>query len=109
MEKLLHVHRPLFLFIMRVAIIPIFIVVTCTGVVLATESKGQEALKKKISIEVKNQEMQVLLSKLEEIADIRFIYSPEVVPVHKMVSIEANNDALGTVLQKLLSPHRILF
>jgi hypothetical protein len=109
MEKLLHVHRPLFLFIMRVAIIPIFIVVTCTGVVLATESKGQEALKKKISIEVKNQEMQVLLSKLEEIAGIRFIYSPEVVPVHKMVSIEANNDALGIVLQKILSPHHILF
>ena len=49
MEKLLHVHRPLFLFIMRVAIIPIFIIVTCTGVVLATESKGQEALKKKIA------------------------------------------------------------
>ncbi len=109
MEKLLHVHRPLFLFIMRVAIIPIFIVVTCTGVVLATESKGQEALKKKISIEVKNQEMQVLLSKLEEVAGIRFIYSPEVIPVHKKVSIQANNDALGEVLQKVLAPHRILF
>ncbi len=105
MEKPLHVHSTLLLFVMKAAIIPMIAVIAASGVVLATESRGQEALKKKISLEVRNQEMLVLLNKIEEAAGIRFIYSPDVVPVRDKVSLRAHNDAVGSVLRRLFSPY----
>lgn len=105
MEKPLHVHSTFFLFVMKAAIIPIIAVLAASGVVLATESRGQEALKKKISLEVRDQQMLVLLNKIEEAANIKFIYSPDVVPVHDKVSLRATNDALGKVLERLFAPY----
>ncbi|HEY9487061.1 MAG TPA: TonB-dependent receptor plug domain-containing protein, partial [Chryseosolibacter sp.] len=105
MEKPLHVLPTFLFFVMKAAIIPIIVVLAGSGVVLATESRGQEALKKKISLEVKDQEMLVLLVKIEETADIKFIYSPDVVPVRDKVSLRANNDALGKVLARLFAPY----
>jgi TonB-linked SusC/RagA family outer membrane protein len=105
MEKPLHVHSTFFLFVMKAAIIPIIAVLAASGVVLATESRGQEALKKKISLEVRDQQMLVLLNKIEEVANIKFIYSPDVVPVHEKVSLRATNDALGKVLERLFAPY----
>jgi TonB-linked SusC/RagA family outer membrane protein len=109
MEKPLHVHAPFFFFIMKAAIIPVIAILAGSGVVLATESRGQEVLEKKISLEVRNQEMLILLTKIEEAANIRFIYSPQVIPVHNRVSLKANNDTLGEVLRRLLAPYDILF
>lgn len=109
MEKLLHVHSPFFWLIMRVAIIPMITVLICSSVVFATESRGQEALKKKISVEVENQEMLVLLNKIEKIAGIKFIYSPEVIPVHRKITLRATDDVLGEVLEKLLTPYDVIF
>jgi TonB-linked SusC/RagA family outer membrane protein len=109
MEKSLHVHRSFFMFIMRVAMIPVLIVLTCSGMALATETHGQEALNRRISLDVENQEMITLLNKIEEAAGVRFIYSPEVVPVHEKVSLKATNDELDEVLQRLFSPYAIAF
>jgi TonB-dependent starch-binding outer membrane protein SusC len=109
MEKLLHVHPPFLLFIMRVTLIPIITVLAFSGVALATESLGQEALKRKISVQAEDQEMSGLLARIEEAADIRFIYSPEVIPVREKVTLKADNDALGDVLKKLLAPYRVAF
>lgn len=105
MEKPLHVHSTFLFFVMKAAIIPMIAVLAASGVVLATESRGQEALKKKISIEVRDQQMLVLLNKIEEAAGIRFIYSPDVVPVRDKVSLRAHNDPLGNVLKRLFAPY----
>ena len=53
--------------------------------------------------------MSGLLTRIEEAANIRFIYSPEVIPVREKVNLRVENDALGNVLKKLLAPYRIAF
>lgn len=97
------------MFIMRVAMIPVLAILTCSGMALATETRGQEALDRRISLDVENQEMITLLTKIEEAAGVRFIYSPEVVPVHEKVSLKADNDELNLVLQRLFLPYAIAF
>lgn len=94
---------------MKAAIIPVIAILAGSGVVLATESRGQEVLDKRISLDVRDQEMLVLLARIEEAAGIRFIYSPEVIPVRDKVSLRVKNDALGKVLKELLGPYDIVF
>ncbi|HTF20152.1 MAG TPA: SusC/RagA family TonB-linked outer membrane protein, partial [Chryseolinea sp.] len=109
MEKPLQIHSPIILFIMKAAIIPIITILATSGVVLATESWGQEVLDKKISLDVRNQELVVVLGEIERAARIRFVYSPQVIPVSNEVSLRANNDTLGDVLKKLFDPYRVVF
>jgi TonB-dependent starch-binding outer membrane protein SusC len=89
--------------------IPVLFVLTCSGMALATETHGQEALDRRISLNVENQEMITLLSKIEEAAGVRFIYSPEIVPVHEKVTLKVNDDELDAVLQRVFSPYAIAF
>ncbi|MEX2232088.1 MAG: TonB-dependent receptor [Cyclobacteriaceae bacterium] len=109
MEKLLRTHSSFVLFFMKVAIIPVIAVVACSGVVLATESRGQEVLERKISLVVKNKKMLIVFGEIEKAAGIRFVYSPQVIPVRDEVSLRANDDTLGDVLEKLLTPYDIVF
>lgn len=109
MEKPLRAHSSFFLFFMKTAIIPVIVVLACSGVVMATESKGQGVLDRKISLVITNKEMQVAFSEIERVAGIRFVYSPEVIPVHNEVSIRAQDDTLGEVLRRLLAPYSIVF
>jgi TonB-linked SusC/RagA family outer membrane protein len=94
---------------MKAAIIPVIVILAGSGVVLATESSGQEVLKRKISIELKDKQMSLLLAKLEEVANIRFVYSPEVIPVENRASVNAYRQPLGEVLTELLGPYHITF
>lgn len=109
MEKLLRTHSSFFLFFMKVAIIPVIAVLTCSGVVLATESRGQEVLERKISLVVKNKKMLIVFGEIEKAAGIRFVYGPQVIPVRDEVSLRTNDDTLGDVLEKLLAPYDIVF
>lgn len=109
MEKPLRAHSSFFFFFMKTAIIPVIVVLACSGVVMATESKGQGVLDRKISLVITNKEMQVAFSEIERVAGIRFVYSPEVIPVHNEVSIRAQDDTLGEVLRRLLAPYGIVF
>lgn len=109
MEKLLRTHSSFFLFFMKAAIIPVIAVLACSGVVLATESRGQEVLDRKISLVVKNKKMLIVFGEIEKVAGIRFVYSPQVIPVRDEVSLRASDDTLGDVLEKLLAPYDIVF
>jgi TonB-dependent starch-binding outer membrane protein SusC len=109
MEKSLQGHSSFFLIFMKLAVIPIVTIIIFSGVTLAIDSRGQEVLKRKISLNEENQELSLLLKKIEELTKIKFIYSPQVIPVNNKVTVHANNDELSDVLKKLLSPYDIVF
>ena len=94
---------------MKAAIIQLSIILAASGVVLATESKGQEVLDKRISLNIKNRELVSVFGEIERAADIKFVYSPQVIPVRTEVSLRANNETLGEVLEKLLGPFDVVF
>lgn len=109
MEKSLQRQSSFFLIFMKVAVIPIIVLIIFSGVASAIDSSGQEVLKKKISLDAENQELSTLLKKIEELTKIKFIYSPQVIPVHDKVSVHAHNDELNKVLKNLLSPYDVVF
>ncbi|WP_276365517.1 TonB-dependent receptor [Chryseolinea sp. H1M3-3] len=109
MEKSLHGHSPFFLIFMKVAVVPIIAIMVFSGVTLAIDSRGQEILKKKISLSAENQELSLLLKRIEELTKIKFIYSPQVIPVHDRVTINAHNDELNKVLKTILTPYQVIF
>lgn len=109
MEKSLQGHSFFFLIFMKVAVIPIFAIMVCSGMALAIDSSGQEVLKEKISLDAENQKLSTLLKKIENLTNIKFIYSPQIIPVNDKVSVHAYNDELSEVLENLLSPYNIVF
>ncbi|MDH7461780.1 TonB-dependent receptor [Chitinophagaceae bacterium 26-R-25] len=100
MKKLTH---PIALAIMRISLIQFFLVV---GVFCsyAKTSEGQNVLDKKVSLHLKNEKIKNVLSELEKISDVKFVYSPEIIGSSRKVNVDANGKKLDLVLQELLNP-----
>lgn len=105
MKKLTH---SIALAIMRISLVQFFLVV---GVFCsyAKTSEGQNVLDKKVSLHLKNEKVKNVLSELEKISDVKFVYSPEIIRSSTKVNVNANNKKLNFVLQELLNPLDVKF
>lgn len=72
-------------------------------------ASSQAVWQKRISLQADNKEVKAILSQISEQAGVKFIYSAEKIPVKKTVSLQANNETLGDVLNKLLTPLAIAY
>ncbi|MVT09954.1 SusC/RagA family TonB-linked outer membrane protein [Chitinophaga tropicalis] len=73
----------------------------------AAASGIQDALDRKISIELKDVLLKDALDRIGNLADVSFIYAgTKVVAVNK-VTITAHNEKVGDLLNKLLKPHSL--
>src|SRR5688572_18188237 len=89
-------------FLMRVSVIQITMLIALTTIVFAVDSNGQQALERKVSIDVTNEEITNVLTRLEKLAFVNFTYSPEVVKQGSdKVSLKVVNASLGSVLEQL--------
>jgi TonB-linked SusC/RagA family outer membrane protein len=61
-------------------------------------------LNTKININAQQKEVKTILSQISKMANVKFVYSAQKVPAHKIVSLQANEEKLADVLQKLLAP-----
>ena len=67
-------------------------------------SQAQPVFSKKISLNVKNEEVKNVLGQIEKQTKVNFVYSPEIVQASRKVTMEANNKVLSQVLDELLLP-----
>jgi len=95
--------RSVIIAIMKLSIIPALLLsfVCCT---FANPSKSQDLLNKKISIKVKLEEVQAILSEIEKLSGGKFMYSPEIIESSRKVSLNAKNEKVSEVLNRLLQP-----
>lgn len=70
----------------------------------ATASGIQDALDKKISLELKNVLLKEALDKIGNLADVSFIYAGNKTIVSNKVDVSAHNEKVGDLLKKLLNP-----
>tara|TARA_R110002124_G_scaffold89812_1_gene229525 strand:- start:904 stop:4374 length:3471 start_codon:yes stop_codon:yes gene_type:complete len=63
-----------------------------------------QALDKIVTLHAENQEVPYVLQKLEKQTEVRFVFSPQVIRSGQRVTINLNQERLGTVLEKLLAP-----
>ena len=94
---------------MRVAMMPFLIVMTFSGIALALETSAQDALQKKISLQIQEGTVNDILHRIENITDVKFIYSPQVIQVEQKVSIQARNERLRDVLDEVFLPLHIVY
>jgi iron complex outermembrane receptor protein len=74
-----------------------------------TDGKGQELLDRNVSVNFNKIEMQDALNKIEKATDVKFIYSSKVIDADKKVSLNAQNQRLADVLDKLFVPMGITY
>jgi TonB-dependent starch-binding outer membrane protein SusC len=88
---------------MKISIIPaVLLAFVCCS--YANNSSGQDLLKKKITLRVKQEEVTSVLKEIERLTEGRFMYSPELIQSYRKVSIVANNEKVSDVLNRLLQP-----
>ncbi|WP_428667387.1 TonB-dependent receptor [Runella sp.] len=97
----------LLLKIMRITCYQLFLTILCTSFGYAIDTKAQELLERKISVQVANQEIGRALERIEKVADVRFMYSPQLISSKRKVTLVAKNERLSTILEGLLRPLNI--
>ena len=88
---------------MRLAIIPIILMSSVLSA-YATDASGQEVLKTKISIDVKNSDLKTVLEKVQMISDIKFAFSSNIINVSKKISFSVEDKAISEILNRYMQP-----
>jgi TonB-dependent SusC/RagA subfamily outer membrane receptor len=70
---------------------------------------AEDVLNRKISLVVEQQEVRSILNEISKLAEIKFVYSAQRIPCRKKVSIQAQDERLGDVLNSLLEPLDVLY
>jgi TonB-linked SusC/RagA family outer membrane protein len=88
----------------------IALLVTCfSGMIHAGPGIGEDVLNKRISLVVDKQEVKTVLTKISQLAEIKFVYSAQRIPTRKKVTMEVHDQKVGEVLNSLLGPLDILY
>ncbi|ACT93441.1 TonB-dependent receptor [Dyadobacter fermentans] len=94
---------------MRTTVGPLLLVLGFIHLSWARTAAGQELLNRSISITVQEKSLKSVLHLIEKQAEIKFSYSPQVVPVQQRVTLNAENRSLGEVLDLILKPVQVRY
>ncbi|GAB2796231.1 TonB-dependent receptor [Rhabdobacter roseus] len=89
---------------MRITFTQLLLSMLLVSVTYAHESKAQELLKRRITLTMEDQTIKTVLSSIEQLAEVKFLYSSNVVNSGRKISVSATNEPLGLVLSKVLQP-----
>ena len=103
MKKNRRVHDLIFT-IMRITVIQCFLAYLFVGITLAYDGKGQSALSQKITLDVENQQVKLILRQLEKQSNVRFVFSSKLIQSDRKATIKLQNSQLSMVLDALLKP-----
>lgn len=96
-----------FLSVMKFSAVQVCLIALFSSVLMAHNSKGQDVLNTRVSINLDNTELKSFLSSVENTAKVKFTYSNQMVSVKRKISIAANNERLEDVLNRILKPLNI--
>jgi TonB-dependent starch-binding outer membrane protein SusC len=102
-------NRRILLKLMRITFIQSLAVLLCVGMAYAHDARGQEVLNRRITLNLVNQDIEFMLEKIEKAADVRFLYSFELIKANRKVSLEVSNERLEKVLETLFRPLNVTF
>ncbi|WP_207426985.1 TonB-dependent receptor [Pedobacter sp. SYSU D00535] len=89
-------------YIMRITLSQLIVLLVLTGISYAAPGKAQGVLNNKVSVDYSSSSLQNVLKELEKAADVKFVYSKNVVDVTQSVSLKAVETKLADVLDNLL-------
>ena len=108
MKKRLQIQKNL-IRLMKFSLIQCCIAMIFVGVSLARDVVAQELLSRKISIQIDNQSMSSALVMIEKQANVKFTYRPKIVESTQKISLNATNEPLAQLLDRLFIPYKIKY
>jgi type II secretory pathway component GspD/PulD (secretin) len=108
MKKHRHLSRLLY-GVMKISLYQLFIAFIFASISAAGTVGAQDVLNQKVTIQVNNQEIKTVLTKLNKLTQIRFTYSSALIRAQQKVSINAVDRPLGDVLNELFKPINITY
>ncbi|WP_133558921.1 TonB-dependent receptor domain-containing protein [Pedobacter duraquae] len=92
---------------MKYSVYQILIITLFTCAASAEIVSAQGVLDKKISLKADQQEIKTVIARLEELADVKFVYSAKSISSGRKVSVNAVRQKLGDVLKTYLKPYDV--
>ncbi|PGH40075.1 MAG: SusC/RagA family TonB-linked outer membrane protein [Candidatus Nephrothrix sp. EaCA] len=89
-------------FIMKLSLLQIFISTALLSAVHANPGHGQNLLDRTVTLDIKNKPVKKVLAEIELLTHVKFAYRSDVVALNNRVNLEAQNEPLGQVLNRLL-------
>lgn len=95
--------------IMRFTFNQIIIISLFSCMAYGHNAKGQEVLLKRVSLKTESLEMKTVLRLIEKQADVKFVYSANIIRAYQKVSVDVYSGKLEKVLDELLTPLSISY
>ena len=95
--------------IMKISIVQLIMITLVVSVSYAYRSYGQESLKERATISIKNGSLKSVLRAIEKQVDVTFSYQKEVLNTTEKINIELKNETVAEILKKVLTPRNISF
>ena len=93
--------------IMKITLFQFVLALVFSSVTIANNIRGQRKLDTKVTITLTDLNLDTALTKLEKLANVKFSYNSRMTQFNQKVSIYANNEALSSVLTRILKPLKI--
>ncbi len=90
--------------IMKITLFQFVLALVFSSVTLANNIRGQKKLDTKVTITLTDLNLDTALTKLEKLANVKFSYNSRMTQFNQKVSVYANNEALSSVLTRILKP-----
>ena len=103
------INHALWIKIMKMSLTQLVFAISFVSLCYSSVANAQDKLKTTISISLEDKSLKTILTKLEKEADVKFIYSSEVIQVERITSIKAKKQSLAVVLDAFLSPLNVSF
>ncbi len=95
--------------ILKISFIQLLLSVLFSGAAFALDMKEQDLLERKVSIQAQGESLKTVLNLIEKEVDAHFMYSSNLIPTDKKVSISVKKERLGSVLEKILTPNQLTY
>lgn len=93
-----------FIVLMRITLTQTLIMAVLSSLVSAASLNGQGIMDRKVSINVRNTEIKLILTEIEKQASVVFTYRPNLIKASKKISLKVVDARVGDVLGQLFSP-----
>lgn len=94
---------------MRIGLLPLLLITGFASMMYARPVHGQEVLNQRINLIADNKEVKTVLNEISRLAEIKFVYSSQRIPVRQKISVAARNQRLGELLEGVLTPLNVLY
>jgi TonB-linked SusC/RagA family outer membrane protein len=101
--------KSLALVIMRITFVYVTIVFSLIGTALASNLNAQAILDKEITINVTNNEFSNVLSSIEKISGVKFVYSSAIIGSNRKISLSATKKPISSILNEILPPLNLTY